>query len=450
MTGNTTTGTTGMRAFFIVWGGQLISVIGTSVTGFALQFWVYIETGSVTQLAMVTLAVTLPATLLSPFAGVWVDRWDRRLVMIGADTLAAVGTIVIAFLHFNDALEIWHIYLLSGVGAIGNAFQAPAWLAALPTLVPKRHLDRANGMTQLNDGVSLVLGPLIAGALLALSGLGAVLVLDIATFAVAVGSLMAVRFSHPERTPEDERGSITAEVRSGWRFLRERSGMMWLLWMYAGVNFVLSFTSVLFIPMILTLAGESTAGTILSIGGLGLVAGSLTVSIWGGFKNRIATITLGISITGLLIALIGIRPNVLLVGAGIVLMLFTIPFVNTASQVLWQLKVPLGMQGRVFALRRTVASAMAPIAILAAGPLADKVFEPLMAADGALAGSVGTVIGTGPGRGIALLVIISGLLTALLGQLGWLHPRVRHLDTEIPDAIPDEGGTAETVTDAGA
>jgi len=226
--------------------------------------------------------------------------------------------------------------------------------------------------------------------------------------------------------------------------------MMWLLWMYAGVNFVLSFTSVLFIPMILTLAGESTAGTILSIGGLGLVAGSLTVSIWGGFKNRIATITLGISITGLLIALIGIRPNVLLVGAGIVLMLFTIPFVNTASQVLWQLKVPLGMQGRVFALRRTVASAMAPIAILAAGPLADKVFEPLMAADGALAGSVGTVIGTGPGRGIALLVIISGLMTALLGQLGWLHPRVRHLDTEIPDAIPDEGGTAETVTDAGA
>ena len=428
----------GMRTFFIVWGGQLISVIGTTVTGFALQFWVYVETGSVTQLAMVTLAVTLPATILSPFAGALVDRWDRRLVMIGADTLAAVSTIAIAVLHFTGGLEIWHIYLMAGFGAVGNAFQAPAWLAAMPTLVPKQHLDRANGMTQLNEGVSLVLGPVIAGALLGLSGLGAILLLDITTFVVAVGTLMAVRFPRVERSPEDESGSIRTEVRSGWRFLRARTGLTWLLWMYAGVNFVMSFTNVLIIPMILSFAGEGTAGTIFSIGGLGLVAGSLLVSIWGGFRNRIATITLGISIAGLLIAMVGLRPNALLVGTGFVLMLLTIPFVNTASQVLWQLKVPLGMQGRVFALRRTVASAMAPIAILAAGPLADKVFEPLMAADGALAGSVGSVIGAGPGRGIAFLVIISGLMTAVLGQLGWLHPRVRNLETELPDILPDD------------
>jgi len=439
MMGNTTTGTTGMRAFFVVWGGQLISVIGTTVTGFALQFWVYIETGSVTQLAMVTLAVTLPATLLSPIAGALVDRWDRRLVMIGADTLAAASTIAIAVLHFTGGLEIWHIYLMAGFGAVGNAFQGPAWLAAMPTLVPKEHLGRANGMTQLNEGVSFVLGPLIAGALLSLSGLGAILLLDITTFVVAVATLMAVRFPHVERSVvDDEDGSIRSEVRSGWRFLRERTGLMWLLWLYAGVNFVMSFVNVLIIPMILSFADERTAGTIFSVGGLGLIAGSLLVSIWGGFKNRIATITFGISIAGLLIAMNGVRPSALLIATGFVLMLFTIPFVNTASQVLWQIKVPLGMQGRVFALRRTVASAMAPIAILAAGPLADRVFEPLLAADGALAASVGSVIGTGPGRGIAFLVIISGLMTAVVGLLGWLHPRVRNLETELPDVIPDE------------
>jgi DHA3 family macrolide efflux protein-like MFS transporter len=440
MTASNTTEITGMRAFFVVWGGQLISVIGTSVTGFALQFWVFLETGSVTQLAMVTLAVTLPATLLSPVAGALVDRWDRRLVMIGADTLAGAATLLIAFLYFTDALEIWHIYLTAGIGAIGNAFQSPAWLAAMPTLVPKKHLARANGMTQLIEGVAFVLGPLIAGALLALSGLGAILILDLTTFAIAVGALVAVRFPRVERT---ERGSIRAEIRSGWGFLRDRTGMMWLLWMYAGVNFVMSFTNVLIIPMILSFASESTAGTIFSIGGLGLVAGSLLVSIWGGFKNRIASITMGITLVGLLIALSGIRPNAVIIGAGFVLMLFTIPFVNTASQVLWQLKVPLGMQGRVFALRRTVASAMSPLAILAAGPLADKVFEPLLAPDGALGGSVGSVIGTGPGRGIAFLVIVSGLMTAMLGQLGWLHPRVRNLETELPDIIPDAVGVAE-------
>ena len=438
MTASNTTEITGMRAFFVVWGGQLISVIGTSVTGFALQFWVFLETGSVTQLAMVTLAVTLPATLLSPVAGALVDRWDRRLVMIGADTLAGAATLLIAFLYFTDALEIWHIYLTAGIGAVGNAFQSPAWLAAMPTLVPKKHLDRANGMTQLIEGVAFVLGPLIAGALLALSGLGAILILDLTTFAIAVGALIVVRFPRVERTEGDERSSIRTEIRSGWGFLRERTGMMWLLWMYAGVNFVMSFTNVLIIPMILSFASESTAGTIFSVGGLGLVAGSLLVSIWGGFKNRIASITMGITLVGLLIAMSGVRPNALIIGAGFVLMLFTIPFVNTASQVLWQLKVPLGMQGRVFALRRTVASAMSPLAILAAGPLADKVFEPLLAADGALGSSVGSVIGTGPGRGIAFLVIVSGLLTAMLGQLGWLHPRVRNLETELPDILPDE------------
>jgi len=446
---STTTGTeaTGMRAFFIVWAGQLVSVIGTSVTGFALQFWVYLETGSVTQLAMVTLAVTVPATVLSPVAGALVDRWDRRLVMMGADTLAAAATIALTFLYFTDALEVWHIYLTAGFGAVGNAFQAPAWLAAMPTLVPKKHLDRANGMTQLIEGVSFVLGPLIAGSLLALSGLGAILILDLTTFAVAVGSLTLVRFPRPERSEDDERGSLTTEVKSGWRFLRERTGLMWLLWMYAGVNFVMSFANVLIIPLILSIANESVAGTIFSIGGLGLIAGSLLVSVWGGLKNRILTVTLGISIIGLLIAMTGLRPNVLLVGAGFLLLLFVLPFVNTASQVMWQLKVPLAMQGRVFALRRTVASAMSPIAILAAGPLADKVFGPLLEVDGALAGSVGSVIGTGPGRGIGLLVIVSGLMTAMVGQLGWLHPRVRNLETELPDVLPDDAADQPTSED---
>jgi hypothetical protein len=199
----------------------------------------------------------------------------------------------------------------------------------------------------------------------------------------------------------------------------------------------MSFTNVLIIPMLLTFAGESTTGMVFSVAGLGLVVGSLVVSIWGGFKDRVASITFGIAAAGICLAFAGLRPNVVLVGAGFVLMLTILPLINTASQVLWQIKVPLDMQGRVFALRRTVAQMASPVAILAAGPLADRVFEPLLAPGGSLAGSVGTIIGTGPGRGIAFMVILSGLLTALLGVLGWLHPRVRHLQTELPDLIPD-------------
>jgi MFS family permease len=425
-----------MRTFFIVWGGQLVSVVGTTVTGFALQIWVYLETGSVTSLALVSLFATLPAVLLSPIAGALVDRWDRRLAMLGADVLAGIGTLVIAVLFINDALELWHIYVLVGVGAIGNAFQMPAWLAAMPMLVPKRHLGRANGLVQMNDGISLAAGPAIAGTLLVTTGLGGVLLLDVATFLIAVGTLAAVRFPRLERTAgEETHTSIRTEIAGGWRFIRERTGLLWLLFIYAGVNFVLSFTTVLLLPMILSFSNEGTAGAILSAGGFGLIAGSVLIGIWGGPKHRIAAIMGGIAATGLFIALAGVRPNALVVGTSVVLMFLVVPVVNTSSQVLWQTKVPLDMQGRVFSLRRMLASLVSPLAILAAGPLADRVFEPLMAEGGALAHSIGALIDTGKGRGIALLVILSGLMAAAVAVLGWMHPRVRHLEKELPDVV---------------
>jgi MFS family permease len=429
-----------MGTFFTVWSGQLVSVVGTTITGFGLQIWVYSRTGSVTSFALVALAFGLPATLISPVAGALVDRWDRRLVMVGADTLAGASTLAIAALHFTGNLEIWHIYLLVGFGSVGNAFQMPAWLASLPTLVPKRHLSRANGMTQLVDGVALVLGPAIAGALLFTAGLGAILILDAATFVVAVVTLAVVRFpAVPTPAGTDAGPSLLSRVQQGWRFIRDRSGLMWLLWLYAGVNFVLAFSNVLLLPMILSFSDERMAGAIFSAGGIGLLAGSLVMSAWGGPRRRIAGITWGIAAVGLFLTLAGARPDPLLVGIGVVLLLAVVPLVNTASQVLWQVKVPLHLQGRVFALRRMLAQAVAPVAILLAGPLSDRVFEPLLAEGGPLAGTVGSVIGTGPGRGIALLVILSGLLTALIGILGWLHPRVRNVESELPDTIPDEG-----------
>jgi len=437
--GSEPTASGGMRTFFIVWGGQLVSVIGTTVTGFALQIWVYLETGSVTALAIVSLFATMPAVLLSPLAGALVDRWDRRLAMLGADVLAGIGTLVIAVLFLNNALELWHIYVLAGVGAIGNAFQVPAWMAAMPMLVPKRHLGRANGMVQMNDGVSLMAGPVIAGALLATTGLGGVLLLDVVTFLVAVGTLAVVRFPRLERTvTEEAQTSIRSEIATGWRFIRERTGLLGLLFVYAAVNFVLSFTTVLILPMILSFSNEGVTGAILSAGGVALIAGSVLMSIWGGPKHRIAAIMGGIVATGLFIAVTGLRPNPLVAGAGVVLMFLVIPVVNTSSQVLWQTKVPLDMQGRVFSLRRMLASLVSPLAILAAGPLADRVFEPLMAKDGALTDSIGALIGTGDGRGIALLVILSGLAAAVVGVLGWLQPRVRHLERELPDVVHDE------------
>jgi MFS family permease len=428
----------GMKAFLVVWSGQLVSVVGSTLTGFALQVWVYLETGSVTQLALVGLFMALPSVVLSPVAGALVDRWDRRLAMLGADVLAALGTLGITLLHFAGMLELWHIYALVGLGAIGNTIQMPAWMAALPLLVPKRHLGRANGLVQVNEAVALVAAPAIAGAMLATIGLGAVLVADLASFGAAVCTLAVVRFPSPERPPDTAGVSIWDDIRIGWRYLRERAGLVWLLGMYAGVNFVLSFTTVLMIPLIVTFSSESAAGGVLSIAGIGMLAGSVAVSAWGGPRRRIPSIVGGIAAIGCFVTVIGIRPSVLLVGAGVLLMMGLLPAVNAASQVIWQTKVAPALQGRVFALRRMISQAISPIAIVIAGPLADRVFEPLLAEGGALAGSLGSLIGTGPGRGIGLMVVCSGLGTIVMAGAGWLHPRVRNLESELPDQIADD------------
>jgi len=429
------TPSTSMRTFFTVWGGQLVSILGSTMSAFGLQLWVYAETGSVTNLALVALAFALPAVLISPFAGALVDRWDRRKVMLASDAVAGVATLCVAGLYATDSLHLWHIYVLVAVGSMGSAFQAPAWLASIPLLVPKPHLGRANGLVQLNDGLSLVMAPALAGVVLVASGLGAILLIDVATFLFAVGTLAVVRFPRPEGHAATSTGSMLGDAAAGWRYVRERGGLFGLLWVYAGVNFSLSFGNVLFIPLVVAFASESAAGGVRSAAGFGAVAGSVAVSAWGGPKKRVRGTMIAIVGAGLGVALAGVRPSLVLVAASAFALMAMVPVANTSSQVLWQLKVPPAMQGRVFAIRRMISQAISPIAILASGPLADRVFEPLMAEGGALAGSVGSVIGVGPGRGVGLMFIVTGLLTALLGVVGYLAPRVRNIETELPDYV---------------
>ena len=439
-----------LRTFLTVWVGQLVSITGTTLTGFGLQVWVYLETGSVTRLALVSLAFALPSVLLSPIAGALVDRWDRRLTMLGADLLAGVATLVIAVLYFTGRLEIWHLYLLAGTGALGNAFQAPAWMAAIPLLVPKKHLGRANGLVQVNEAVALVAAPAIAGAMLATVGLGAVLLTDVATFVVAVATLAVVRFPPTPKGEHAATGSIRADVVAGWRYLRERGGLLWLLVIYAGVNFVLAFVDTLLIPLVVSFASETAAGGVLSAAGVGMLAGSLLMSTWGGpRRRRVAWIMGGIAVGGLCVIITGLRASLPLITVGAILLMLGTPVVNTASQVIWQLKVAPEMQGRVFSLRRMVSQAAFPLGILLSGPLADGVFEPLLAPGGALAGSVGRVIGTGAGRGIGFMFILAGLGTMLMAGAGWLHPRVHRIEEEIPDQISDLSPAEPASVDAG-
>lgn len=430
-----------MRRFFIVWSGQLVSVLGTSLTGFGLSVWVFQKTGSVTLLSFVVLGIALPAMILSPFAGALVDRWDRRVTMLVADGVAGVATALLAVAFFTGNLHLWHVYVLVAVGSVGNAFQQPAWMAAVPQLVPKRQLGRASGLVQLNDAVGTLVAPVIAGALLVTAGLGAVLAVDAATFLVGVGTLAAVRFPALE-TSQQKAGTITGEVAQGLTYLRQRPGLLGLLYMYAAVNFTLGFMNVLYLPLILAFASEAAAGVAISVAGAGMVAGSLIMSAWGGPRRRVRGTVVGIVFGSLLFAAMGLRPSVTLLAASGFLALGVVALVNATSQVLWQTKVALDFQGRVFAIRRTVAQAIAPIAYLLAGPLADRVFEPMLAPGGSLAGSVGRLIGTGTGRGIGFMFILIGVLSALAAVVAYAVPAIRNLERDVPDAFSDRVATS--------
>lgn len=428
----------GMRTFFVVSGGQLVSGLGSSMSALALEFWIYGETGSVTNLAMIALAYTIPQVIVSPFAGALVDRWDRRVVMLGADVVAAMVTTALVLIYAADALAVGHLIVAVAIIGIAGSFQGPAWMASLTLLVRKEQLGRANGLVQLAGGTTMVLAPLLAGVVLEFSGLQTVLLIDLATFAAALGTLAVVRFPGPERSTAD-RTSLRGEAMQGWRFVRERPGLFGLLWIVAGVNFALTFFNVLLIPLVIGLAsGEGTAGGVLAAAGVGSIVGSVVVTAWGGPKERVRGMMLSISVAGVFVAFTGLGPSLLIVGAAAFMVMAIVPVANTCSQVIWQTKVPPAVQGRVFAIRRMISEAIAPAAFLLAGPLADKVFEPLLAEGGALAGTVGAIIGTGPGRGVGFMYVLTGILTITLGLVGYARPRVRNLEAELPDQVEDD------------
>lgn len=426
-----------MRTFFVVWGGQLVSVVGSGLTRFGVAFWVFDETNSVTSLAIVMLAATVPAIVIGPFAGTFVDRFDRRLIMIGADVLAGVSTVALALIWLTGDLELWHIVAASAIGAVGEAFQVPAYLASVTLLVPKEQLNRANGLTNANQALSLVVTPVLAGVLIATIGLGGILAIDVATFVAAVVTLLVVRFPRPEPSETAEGSSFLAETVDGLRYLTDRIGLLLFLFLAAILNFLLGFHSLLVFPLLLSFTTETVVGSVLSAIGVAMLVGSVVASSWIGPKQKMRFMLVAIATGGVCVALSGFRASAVWIAVWTMGLMALVPMINATSQTLWQTKVAPDYQGRVFATRRVVAGIATPIAFVLAGPLADGFFEPLLADDGALASSVGQVIGTGPGRGIGLMYVLMGLGLTIVSLAGFAIRPLRDVETDIPDAIAD-------------
>lgn len=428
-----------MRGFALIWGGQLVSVLGSSLTGFVLAVWVYQSTGSVTQLALVTAANTVPGILLAPLAGIVADRWDRRRVMLVADLLAVVPTAVVAALYWADQLEVWQLYLTTAVTASANVFHSSTYFTMVPKLVPKRHLGRINGLFQINFAMAAA-APVLGGILLSTIDVTGVLLIDIATFLVAASALLVVRLPESVTRPGGEtvRRTVLQDLRHAFQYLRERPGLLWLIAFSAVFDMLFAFAEVLIRPLILTFGSPSTLGFLMFVGGAGLFAGTLVMTAWGGPRRKVSGSLLFTGLGGVALALHSLAPSTLLIAVVAPLFLFTLPIVNGCVMTVFQTKVDPAQLGRVTGLARTVWQAATPIGVLIAGPLADLVFEPAMRTGGALAGTVGPVIGTGAGRGIALLYAVVGLLLVVLAVVGARLRRLRDLEADLPDAVPDD------------
>jgi DHA3 family macrolide efflux protein-like MFS transporter len=430
---------TGMVGFTIVWVGQIVSLLGTSMTGFAMTIWAYEKTNSATALAMVGFFFVAPMLVASPFAGVLVDRFNRKLMMMVSDIASGIGSLVILILFSTGHLQIWHLYIIVAFQGVFQSFQWPAYSAAISTMISKEHYGRANGMLSLADTASNIFAPILAGSLLGIIGLPGILMIDLATFIFAIGALLFVHIPQPQATAEGRQaqGNIFKEAIFGFHYILSRPSLLALQLVFLLGNFFGGIPGAVQSAMVLanTASNEKALAFVNSAGAVGGVIGGLAMSAWGGPKRRVHGVLMGWFISSLLgSVLMGFGRALPIWAVASFIGMFFLPIINGSNQAIWQAKVPPDLQGKVFSIRRLIAWFVSPLAMLVAGPMADKVLEPAMRnPQSALASSVGWLIGTGPGRGMALLFILGGGLAAIVGIGGFAIRILRDADSLLPD-----------------
>ncbi len=423
-----------MRTFAVIWLGQTMSLVGSGVTVFGISIWVYQETGSVTLFAINAFLNFLPRSLLSPLAGLIADRRQRRTIMIVADCGAAASTLLLAALFFSGSLTIWHVYLVTAANALFSTFQAPAYAAAVTAMTPTEQHTRASAMLQLSGHVSLLLAPTIAGFLLLQTGLVGIMFIDFISFLVAVGILFACRFPEPiaQHSPADQTG-LWKTTFEGWRYVGRQPALRCLL-ILSGFNlFFIAVNATLSIPILLTVTTVEIVGLMAMFFGIGGLLGSAVMIVGAGRHQPLRFLLVAHTLIGLGLILFGVRPSLLLLTSAGFGLAVVLPVRDTLTEAIWRAQIPLGLQGRVFALLQFISSFSFGLAYILVGPLADRVFEPWLSSNGLLADSVGRVIGTGAGRGMAFCVVLAGVFTLIATGLALANARFRSLTVDLSE-----------------
>lgn len=424
-----------LRTFYIIAITQVLSIIGSSMTSFAIAIWIFTETGDTTPLMLVSFFTWIPRMLFGSFAGVLADRLNRKKLIIFGDAAQAIPTLLVMLSFLTNNFEIWHVYAMAGIQSIFGMIQGPAFLASITMLVPDKDRDRANALMVVMGPMAGLIAPMVAGFLYAFVRVEGVMLIDLATFLIAVGVISVMVIPQPTRSAESQAsaGSFWSEIKGGFRFLLSRRGLLYLSFYFTFVNFITSGIWRLMAPYILVLNDNNAQilGVLMTISSLGLVTGGLITIIWQGTRPRIHTILPSMALAGVGLIVFGVVRSPIMLGIVIFVMMLPYKMNNALLSSIQQAKIPPDMQGRVFGLLGQISIFAQPAMLLFTGPIIDQWLEP--AIGGPNWSLVEPIVGNRAGAGMGLYIIICGVLLSVASLVVYAMPTVRHLERDLED-----------------
>jgi DHA3 family macrolide efflux protein-like MFS transporter len=368
-------------------------------------------TGSATVLATAATIEFLPRVFVGPFAGALVDRWNRRMVILAADSITALATAGLIYLVWAGNMQIWHVYALMLVRSTAGTFHMPAMLSSTSLMVPEDQLTRVQGLNQLLLGLMNIAAPILGAFLFALIPLHSVLAVDLLTAALAILPLLLINIPQPKRSesPDQIKTSVLGDMRDGFRYVWNWAGLRNVIFIAVSVNLV-TIPAITLMPLLVKnefSGGAMEVASMQSALAVGFLVGGVLLSVWGGFKRNILTAIMGMFGTALGLLLVGLAHTVAfqLAMAGIFIAGLMNVLMNGPAFALLQTVVDADMQGRVMALVMSLANAMTPLGLLVTGPLADKI-------------------------GVNLMFIFASVVFVICGAFTLVNPAIRNIEID--------------------
>ena len=421
-----------MKNFYKLWLGELISNIGSGMTAFALSVYIYEKTGSVSYVSLITLLSFMPSIVLSPIGGLLADRYDRRLLMIIGDLFSGLGLIYILWNIQAGEKSIVPIFVGITFSSIFTSLLEPSYRATLTDILEEENYAKASGLIQVAGSAKYLISPVIAGMILSVADIRVILLLDILTFITTCLMIFLVRKSMNSETQNYKKDSFK-ELLEGLFIIKENRGVYSLVIIMFFVCFFMGFIQILIRPMILALSSVKIAGMMESLCAAGLLIGSLWIGIAGIKKNYSKILAVASFFCGIFMSMTGVNANLAIIGISTFLFFSTLPFMNSCADVLVRVSVPNELQGRVWGLISLITQMGTVAAYIISGIMADYIFEPMFNKNGILAKNIGMIIGTGKGRGIGFMLILSGIGMLIMAIVIWKNGKIREVSEKCVD-----------------